>query len=166
MFEKLKQYWRDAQTIKDLSVLAEGHAREEGEQHPSAEHYILAALDLQEGSARRVLERLGADPRACRTALLQRHASALATLGLVAGSDVQAPAVPPRPAVIFDAKPSGQALMQALPELRRKMPAPLCGAHVLLAAAAMTHSAAMRALAAAGIESQALSQAAEAELIA
>lgn len=62
------------------------------------------------------------------------------------------------------AEPSGQALMQSLPELQRRLPAPLCGAHVLLAAENMAQSAAGRAFKAIGIDLQALGSAAEAEL--
>ena len=54
--------------------------------------------------------------------------------------------------------------MQSLPELQRRLPAPLCGAHVLLATASMAHSAAGRAFKAVGIDLQALGSAAEAEL--
>jgi ATP-dependent Clp protease ATP-binding subunit ClpA len=165
MFAKLKQRWQDTRTIMALSLDAEKRALQEGQQHPGAEHYTLAALDLPDGSARRVFARIGADPEAYRAALNNRHAAALGAIGLhevVAGpSDATLPA---KPTVLFDAQPSGQALMQSLPELQRRLPAPLCGAHVLLAAASMAHSAAGRAFKAIGIDPQALGSAAEAEL--
>jgi deferrochelatase/peroxidase EfeB len=165
MFAKLKQRWQDTRTIMALSLDAERRALQAGQQHPGAEHYALAALDLEDGSARRVFQRIGADPEAYRAALADRHAAALSTLGIDAEPLQQAaPPAPAKAGALFDAQPSGQALMQSLTELRRRLPAPLCGAHVLLAAAAMTHSAAGRALKAIDIEPQALSRAAEDEL--
>lgn len=169
MFAKLRQRWQDTRTIMKLSLDAEKRALQEGQQRPGAEHYTLAALDLPDGSARRVFARLGADPEAYRAALTGRHAAALSAIGLQhAVSDAAtgaSDATPPAQAsVLFDAQPSGQALMQSLPELQRRLPAPLCGAHVLLAAAAMAHSAAGRAFKAIGIDLQALGSAAETEL--
>ncbi|GJJ01949.1 hypothetical protein RugamoR64_24870 [Duganella rhizosphaerae] len=71
MFAKLKQRWQDMRTIADLSKDAERRALQAGQQHPGAEHYALAALDLADGSARRVFQRVrrhqrraaGAEPR-------------------------------------------------------------------------------------------------------
>lgn len=165
MFAKLKQRWRDTRTIMTLSLDAERRALGEGQRHPGAEHYTLAALDLPDGSARRVFERIGADPEAYRAALANRHAAALSAVGLAApGLDAGHAESPAEPTRLFDAQPSGQALMQSLPELQRRLPAPLCGAHVLLAAASMAHSAAGRAFKTIGIDPQALGRAAEAEL--
>jgi hypothetical protein len=164
MFAKLKQRWKDTRTIMALSLDAERRALQAGQRHPGAEHYTLAALDLEDGSARRVFARIGADPEAYRAALAERHAAALSGLGIDATS-LQDQAPPPAEATaLFDAQPSGQALMQNLPELQRRLPAPLCGAHVLLAAAVMTHGAAGRALKAINIEPHALGRAAEDEL--
>jgi ATP-dependent Clp protease ATP-binding subunit ClpA len=164
MFAKLKQRWNDTRTIMALSMDAERRALQAGQQHPGAEHYTLAALDLEDGSARRVFERIGVDPEAYRVALAERHASALSTLGIDAASLGSHEPPPAEATALFDAQPSGQTLMQSLPELQRRLPAPLCGAHVLLAAAAMTHSAAGRALKAVNIEPQTLGRAAEDEL--
>ncbi|MTV36152.1 Clp protease N-terminal domain-containing protein [Duganella radicis] len=174
MFAKLKQRWQDTRTIMKLSLDAEQRALREGQQHPGAEHYTLAALDLPDGSARRVFARIGADPEAYRAALANRHTAALSAIGLAAANANVTPAgassaadglaPPAEPTLLFDAQPSGQTLMQSLPELQRRLPAPLCGAHVLLAAAAMAHSAAGRAFKAIDIDLQALGSAAEAEL--
>ncbi|WP_373986820.1 Clp protease N-terminal domain-containing protein [Duganella sp. BuS-21] len=167
MFAKLKQRWQDTRTIMALSLDAEKRALQEGQQHPGAEHYTLAALDLPDGSARRVFARIGADPEAYRAALSNRHAAALGAIGLhdvAAGPDDGAATPPAKSTMLFDAQPSGQALMQSLPELQRRLPAPLCGAHVLLATESMAHSAAGRAFKAVGIDPQTLGSAAEAEL--
>ncbi|WP_332852200.1 Clp protease N-terminal domain-containing protein [Duganella sp. S19_KUP01_CR8] len=163
MFTKLKQRWQDMRTIADLSKDAERRALQAGQQHPGAEHYALAALDLVEGSARRVFQRVGADPEAYRAALANRHAEALSALGLQADAGLPAPETVAA-GRLFDAQPSGQSLMQTLPEVRRRLPAPLCGAHILLVVAGMRHSAAGRAFGAINVEAQALSRAAEDEL--
>jgi deferrochelatase/peroxidase EfeB len=164
MFAKLKQRLQDMRTIKDLCQGAENQARLAGQEQPGAEHYVLSALELADGSARRVFQSLGADPDAYRAALAGQHASALGKLGIDGSGIPAATPVSGAPSAIFDSQPSGQALMQALPELTRRLPAPLCGAHVLLAAAAMQHSQAARALRAMNLEPQALTQAAEKEL--
>lgn len=162
MFAKWKQRWRDTRTVIELSKHAERRALEQGQQHPGVEHYTLAALDLADGSARRVFQRVGGDPEAYRAALAGRHDAVLAAMGLDAGPPEAPP--PQTAALLFDVQPSGQALMRTLPEVQRRLPAPLCGAHVLLAAASMAHGAAGRALAAIGIEAPAFKRAAEDEL--
>lgn len=211
MFAKLRQRWKDVRTIMVLSLDAERRALAEGQRHPGAEHYMLAALDLPDGSARRAFARVGADPEAYRAALANRHTVALNAMGIAAAvdgmpgapgadtgfpqdegsgqGDVPAAALHAArasdtghapdtagvsaaaaagaglaPSALFDAQPSGQALLQSLPELQRRLPAPLCGAHVLLAAATMAHSTAGRAFRAIGIDPQALGRAAEVEL--
>lgn len=163
MFAKLKQRWQDMRTIADLSKDAERRALQAGQQHPGAEHYALAALDLADGSARRVFQRIGADPEAYRAALANRHAEALSAMGLDAADAVARP-TPAVAGKLFDAQPSGQALMQTLPEVQRRLPAPLCGAHILLVVAGMRLSAAGRALGAINVDPQALGRAAEEEL--
>lgn len=164
MFSKFKQHLQDMRTIKSLCEGAEDQARRAGQEHPGAEHYVLSALALDDGSARRVFERLGKDPEAYREALAGQHVAALKKLGIDAGGVGEPQPVAGKPAALFDSQPSGQALMQALPELAKRSQAPLCGAHVLLAAADMQHSLAARALRAMGVELEALALAAEAEL--
>ena len=77
---------RDARTIKQLLEGAEAEATRAGEPQPGAEHLLLAALDLPDGSARRAFAAAGADPDALRDAIAaQRHgtaARALAALGV------------------------------------------------------------------------------------
>jgi ATP-dependent Clp protease ATP-binding subunit ClpA len=164
MFSKFKQNLRDMRTIKTLCEGAEGEARKVGQEQPGAEHYVLSALALEDGSARRVFERLGKDAEAYRSALAGQHSEALRKVGIDADGLGAPQPVAGKPAALFDSQPSGQALMQALPDLAKRSQAPLGGAHVLLAAAGMPHSLAGRALLAMGVEAQALVQAATEEL--
>lgn len=164
MFSKFKQHLQDMRTIKSLCEGAEGEARKAGQEQPGAEHYVLSALELDDGSARRVFERLGKSPQAYRAALAGLHAEALRKVGIDAGSVGEAQAVADKPAALFESQPSGQALMQALPELAKRTQTPLCGAHVLLAAAGMRHSLAARGLLAMDVELEGMARAAEEEV--
>eukprot|EP01034_Spumella_vulgaris_P032164 gene32164-39721_t len=145
MFSKFKQHLQDMRTIKSLCEGAESEARKAGQERPGAEHYVLSALGLDDGSAARVFGRLGVSPQAYRVALAGLHAGALNTLGIEAGGVGEPQPATGKPEALFDSQPSGQALMQALPELAKRSQCPLCGAHVLLAAAGMQHSVAARA---------------------
>jgi ATP-dependent Clp protease ATP-binding subunit ClpA len=164
MFAKVKQRLQDMSTVKRLCEGAEGAVRRAGQELPGAEHYVLSALALDEGSARRVFARLGMDADAYRTALAGLHAEALRKVGIDADGLGQPMPAGGKPAALFDSQPSGQALMRALQEVAKQSAAPLCGAHVLLAAAGMQHSLAGRALRGMGVEPATLVRAAEEEL--
>ncbi|SFU92911.1 Clp protease N-terminal domain-containing protein [Pseudoduganella namucuonensis] len=165
MFNRFKLYWQDIRTVAALNTEAERQAHLGGEQLPGAEHYLLSALSLEEGSARRALQRVGADPEGFRAAISEQYASTLEKMGLDAGLAGEAPPPVSDKKALFNAQPSGQALMRALPDLRKATKAtPLCGAHVLLAIARMPHSVAARALKTMGVDCQAVARAAEAEL--
>ncbi len=80
----LKSPVRDIRTINRLLGGAEAEARRKGESLPGAEHLLLAALALPEGSARRAFERVGADPDRLADAIAAQHADALAAIGIEA----------------------------------------------------------------------------------
>jgi ATP-dependent Clp protease ATP-binding subunit ClpA len=52
-----------------LCLCAEKYANKYGQEKPGAEHFILAALDLQDGSARDVFKRLEVNPDAINQAI-------------------------------------------------------------------------------------------------
>jgi hypothetical protein len=52
MFDRLRHRLRGVGTLKTLCEAAEQHARRAGQDQPGAEHFVLAALDLPDGSAR------------------------------------------------------------------------------------------------------------------
>ena len=62
MLDRLKTRLHDMTTIATLCLKAEHYANERGLKEVGAEHFVLAALALPDGTARRVFERLGADP--------------------------------------------------------------------------------------------------------
>jgi ATP-dependent Clp protease ATP-binding subunit ClpA len=161
MLQAIRNMVSDIRIINALSLEAERQARLAGLANPGAEHYLLAALALEEGSARRALAALGANPAGVRAAIAAQHHRALAKVG-IAGLDDPEEALQAPPPRLFDAAASGKALVQSLPKLRRAhASAALCGAHVLLAVAAMPNSTAARSLVQMGIEPAALAKAAE-----
>lgn len=169
MFDKIQQRLRDAKALMHLCVESERIANAEGQPEPGAEHFVLAALEMGDGSARRAFERLGADPDAFRAAIDRQYVEALEAVGLAPSpafdSDLPALPVPPGKG-FYKAKPSVAALIKRLTdEQALQVPAnPLLGAHVVLAATHAEHSTAVRALRAMGVDPQALAAAAQAEI--
>lgn len=164
MLQAIRNMLSDIRVINALSLEAERLARVAGQEQPGAEHYLLAALALEEGSARRALLRIDADPARVRGAIAAQHRRALFRAGIAAPAEGEE-ALQTAPPKLFDAAASGKALVQALPALRRAHGnGPLRGAHVLLAVADMPHSTAGRSLVLMGVDLDRLAAAAEREL--
>jgi ATP-dependent Clp protease ATP-binding subunit ClpA len=168
MLSRLKQRMRDMQTLKTLSLAAEQHALRGGEQEPGAEHFLLAALELPEGSARRTFERVNANPDEVGDAITRQYQEALRHIGIeperltAMGAEAQLPA---RNNSLYRAKSSGQELMLALARLRKQdKDAPLLGAHVVAVVASMKHGVAARSLRAMRVDLTALRAAAAHEI--
>ncbi|MGZ8481108.1 MAG: Clp protease N-terminal domain-containing protein [Candidatus Limnocylindria bacterium] len=156
-------------TIKKLLTDAEVEARAMGEAEPGAEHLLLAALDLPDGSARRAFERLSVDPEALRPAIVDQQAEALVALGIDADRarslSAPAPLDPPTGRGVYRSGVSAQEAFQAATRLAsRDGPFTLSGAHVVAAVAGMEHGTAARVLGVLGIDRAALAAAAEQEL--
>lgn len=161
---------RDMRTMNALIGAAEAEAHRLGDRETGAEHVLLAALELPEGSARRAIARAGADPADLRGAIVRAHAAALAAVGIdpgaAAGTADDGPAAAParrrRPVQLTA---NGRIVFRQATELARREPrGRLAGAHVVLAAAALEHGTAARALAALPVDRDALAAAARAEL--
>ncbi len=162
MFRQLQQRFQSMRTLSQLCTDAEAHARARGQAEPGAEHFLLAAIDLPDGSARRAFESVGADPAALRAAIEQQYRDALKGVGLDAALP-QAPALPSPGPGLYRAQPSGQELVQALARARKDQGGPLLGAHVVVAVAAMPQGVAARTLRAMGIDAGQLAAAARAQ---
>ena len=166
MFQGIRQRIADMRTIKVLCEAAERHANADGQKAPGSEHFILAALELPDGSARRAFLRAGADPDGFRAAIARQYGNALAAVGIEPATlerlqDEVAPG-----AGAFQARPSAQTLMQELSKWKKAAAEPLLGAHVLAVGASSKQGVAPRALRAMGIDAEALITAARAEIAA
>lgn len=169
MFDSLRRRLRDAATLKALCEAAEGHARRAGQDQPGAEHFVLAAIDLPDGTARAAFARLNADANAFAAAIERQHRDALAAVGVAPQAWPEPPAdAAGAPATgLYRAQPSGQALMQALAKRRERAgEIPLIGAHVLAAAAEPARGTTARTLQAMGLDAGALRAAAAHEIAA
>lgn len=168
MFRTLKQRIKDIRTIKSMCLGAERHANVDGEKEPGLEHFILAALDLPDGTARKAFERIGADPDLFRGAIAEQYDGALRSIGVETshlGSIHRSGAPIPPNEGIYKSKPQVQALMQQLATRDKKYASePLLGAHVIAAVATFQHGVASRTLAMMEIDRKALIEAAQLEV--
>ena len=167
MLHRITRRFADMGVIKDLCLGAERHALADEQQAPGAEHFLLAALDLPDGRARRVFERVNADPAEVRSAIARQHGDALRSVGLSseAVGQVMAEQRPlNRRAGPYDAAASGQAVMQALARREDSGRTPLSGADVVAVIASMRQGVAARAIRTMGIDPDDLGAAAEAEI--
>lgn len=136
-----------------------------GEEEPGAEHFLLSAFELPEGSARRVFQRIGADPDKFRDAIDKQYSDALHAVGIEAASLGGVPEPIKSEKVFHSSKPSGQAVMKALHALKKNdKDRPLLGAHVVAVVAGMEHGVAARALRAMGVNQESISRAVDEEL--
>ena len=161
---RFKNRFRDMRTIRTLLEGAEAEAGSAGEDVPGAEHLLLAALDLDDGTARRTFERIGADPNALRQAIEEQHAEALRAVGIDANAGTEsAVSVAPRRKGVYRSGGTAQSAFQAAGKLARKTGSQLVGAHVVLAITDMEHGTAIRAVRRLGIDKDALAAAAREE---
>ena len=154
MFGKLTQNFRDMGTIKTLCEAAERIANADQQKAPGAEHFVLAALELPDGSAARVFAKLGLTAETFHEALRAVHRSSLKAAGVsdaqIWNSEQSVPPLP-QPGDIYRAAPSGEAVLKGLAALRKRgVAGPLIGVHVLEVVAAMQHGPTGRAFAVLG----------------
>ena len=158
---------RDMRTIKALLEGAEREARAMGEEEPGAEHLLLAALVLPDGTAVRALERAGIDESRLRAEIVDQDRAALAAVGL---ADVAAampgvePLDPGEGSGIYGSQPSAQEAFQAAGSTARGQRQPLVGAHVVAAVAAMEHGTVARVLDRMGVDRGSIAEAAVAHM--
>ena len=162
MLRKLTQTLQDMGTIKTLCEAAERIANGEHQAAPGAEHFVLAALELPDGSAARVFVRLGLDAAAFLKALRDEHRASLRAAG--ASSERDVPPLP-RPKALYNAAPSGEAVLKGLAALRKRgVSGRLIGVHVLEVIWAMQHGPSARAFARLGRDAPTVMAAIESEM--
>lgn len=165
MFQFLERRSSEMRLLKDLLEQAERYALAAGEQAPGAAHILAAACDLADGSARRAFERAGADTERYKAALKERHSMALRHSGLPDAMAALADDGPPgRRRPIFDAAPSGQAVVRQLAATRsQRRGRGLSAADVVAVIAGAPDSLVLRLFQSAGIDAAALQSAATLE---
>jgi ATP-dependent Clp protease ATP-binding subunit ClpA len=160
----------DMRTIKQLLTDAEAIAREMGEEEPGAEHLLLSAIGLPDGSAGRVLGSVGIDADRIRTALRDEQADALVSAGVPRETaEAMADPTPLGAAgtpILYGAGPSGREVFQEASTLARSSKQRLAGAHVVAATAGLERGTMPRVLDRLGVDRQQLADAARAELTA
>lgn len=157
----------DIRFMQSLFPAAEALAAAMGEKEPGAEHLILASLEFNEGSARRVFERIGADPDQFRVAVADQHETALRSTGIEndgGAIDGQIPPQPKRPTGVHRSASSARQVFPEVVRLVKRDKSRLSGAYILLAASRMEHGITARALETMGIDRSDLAAAAEAEV--
>ncbi len=145
----------DLRLIADLLTTAEREARALGDPEPGAEHLLLAALLLDDDSARRAVP---TDAETVRAAIAAVHAAALAAVGVEAPPNA---AALPAASGAYRADVSAQQVFQRARELARRSPTGLRAAHVLIAVAEREHGTAARVLQQLGHDRAAVIAAAE-----
>jgi ATP-dependent Clp protease ATP-binding subunit ClpA len=146
---------RSMRVVAQLLSGAEALALEMGDELPGAEHVVLAAMELPEGSAGTILDSFGVDEAMLRTAVLGVHSRALASVGIT--DLTPSPSSTPQPAVLYRSAGSARALLDRTRTALRDYPArTLCGAHVLIAASRFESGTLSAALADLAVDREAL----------
>lgn len=151
-----------SRAVKALVIGAEVHARHLGDATTGAEHLLMAAFDLPDGSARRAFRRAGGDPDDFAAAVARQHADALRGVGIEPVPD----RLLTRTAPLGSRRPNESAmkvLKAAIVDSKIDRLRPL-GVHVLAAVAGLEHGTAARTLRGMGLERRALADAAIAEV--
>jgi ATP-dependent Clp protease ATP-binding subunit ClpA len=158
----------DLRTIKQLLTDAERISREMGQEVPGAEHLLLSAMSLPDGSARRALGSLGVDAERIRAALRDEQADALVAVGMpreraeaLASPTPLGPGAAP---MLYGAGPSAREVFQDAGRLARSSKKRLAGAHVVAAIARLERGTMPRVLERLGVNPEQLADAARAEL--
>ena len=148
MFDTFKRRWRDTGTLQTLFVSAERHANQDGQTEPGAEHLVMAALEMQDGTARKAFQRVGANLTMFSEAIAQQHVEALRAIGIEPSTVAPLIDGPPVSSTkgLYKAQASAQALVQKLTETKPfNVALPLLSADILIAAATGQHTIAVRA---------------------
>ena len=160
----------EMRTIKQLLTDAERIAREMGEEEPGAEHLLLSAIGLPDGSAGRALGAIGVDADRIRAALREEQADALVAAGVPRETaEAMAEPAPLGPAgapLLYGAGPSAREVFQEAGRLARSSKQRFAGAHVVAAVAGLERGTLPRVLHRLGVQRQQLTDAARAQLAA
>ncbi len=150
-----------------LFPAAEAAARADGLEAAGAEYLLLAAFDLEDGSARRAFERAGADPDRFRAAIGAQHGDALASVGLDAIDDSILDQHLPEPSAAtgpLKSAPSTHKMFRAVVKKVKDDRSQLYSAYFVLVASEDHHGTTIRAIRHLGIDPARLAEAARSEI--
>lgn len=169
MFTQLSRYLNDARTLSQLCQTAEDLGRAHGRAKPASEHFVLAALDLPDGTANEAFKLLAINRTRFIAALDEQRVSALEAVGVAVTQSPTTKAaedlLPPK-GKLYEAEPSGQTLVQRLANSGRvRNGRRLLSADVLLAVSQEVNSSASRAFHKLGISGEELANAASAGIM-
>lgn len=163
-----KTMFDDMRTINRLLTEAERIARAMGEEEPGAEHLLLSAMDLPDGTAERALGRTGVTATAVRAALREEQVEALVSAGVareraeaLAESEPLGQAGAP---LLYGAGPTAREVFGEAGRLARSAKQRLAGAHVVLAVTSLERGTVPRVLDRLAVDRGRLADAARAEL--
>lgn len=139
---------QDIRTINALLTEAERQALALGDEAPAAEHLVLAALLLDDDSARVAL---GVDASRFREALVAVHAGALESIGVAIG-DGELPSAQAKPGVYRSEVSAQEVFQRARVLAKQDRPRGLRTVHVVRAAAEREHGTVARVLSALGVD--------------
>ena len=160
----------DMRTIKQLLTESERIARDLGEREPGAEHLLLSAIALPDGSGARAMATVGVDADSIRSALVAEQADALVAVG-VPRERAEALAVPAPlgdgdAPLLYGAGPTAREVFRMAGDRARSAKQRLAGAHVVAAVAEVEHGTVARILDRLGVDREQLAEAARTQLAA
>lgn len=151
----------DIQALSKVLSKSLAIAQLEGAQYAGAQHLLLAALDMEDGTARRAFEQTGADPDAFAAAVDAQHSAAIPQLKMPAEpatESVEDRALPaqPKPDATYD------AAVRATHKFHNSKGngGAFSGAYMVAGVASLDDGAAARALTAMGVDAHELTKAA------
>ncbi len=165
MLKRLGWRLRDMRTVSRLILGADEQAHMMGERESGAEHFLLSALNLPDGTARRVFDRIGIDPEKFKSAIKKQYSDALSSIGVDAAFLEEEPETVTSKQILHHSKPSGQAVMKELYSLKKHdKDRPLLGAHIVAVIAKMKHGVVARAFKTLCIDQETILSAVQKEL--
>lgn len=152
----------DVSTIRQVLERAEQLARADGVEHPGAEHLVLAACELPDGTATAALAAVGTTPEELAAALRVVHDEALGAVGVRAAEPAVDDALPdpPAPRGIYRGQVPLQQVFGRARELVAEEDSRLSGGWFLAAAAERRRGTTARALDRLDVDRDALAAAA------
>ena len=150
----IRQAGEDIAFMNALFTTAESEAHRLGDELPGAEHLLLAALMMDDGSGRDAFRSAGGDANALSLAITDLHAEALRAVGVHAQEAAAIDAITAGP---YRTSASAQEAFQRAAELSKaRRPHRLRTADVVRAVAERESGTAARAIASLGVERAAL----------